>query len=202
MYFYGVHFYRPDAQFAFDALRFLAEPDAYRKAHITVRGPYQRHIDIERFPDVKLGSMQVFSAGSFFGPRQNTVFLYCSIPGYVDLVKKNDFGSSPPHLTIYDGRSREEAMAIQSALRSFPWMLWFEPTDIGLLERKTVNNEMIDILEYEFASRFRRAFRTGLNMKDVPKLRFSQRLDMMRGLMKSVHDRSAYEDFRAGRRVG
>jgi hypothetical protein len=78
MIFYGVQIADRQLSALFELLRFVVEPDAVRRAHITVRGPYQDEIDISRFAAMRLGPIRIGGVGNFFPDGQSTVFFHCS----------------------------------------------------------------------------------------------------------------------------
>lgn len=104
--------YVPDGLIAgcIDALRLLANPTEKHRAHITVRGPYsRRRNDFGANSRLIEGSqINILGAGNFFEFGQNTVFLQCGSPKLQDVWDKPDYGFNP-HITLYDGPSREFA---------------------------------------------------------------------------------------------
>ena len=70
--FYGVYLEDLRLSACLDLIRLLGEPEYYRRCHLTIRGPYERHLpdtDIERFNRTlteAYHSVRIESAGSFF----------------------------------------------------------------------------------------------------------------------------------------
>ena len=98
-------------------MRLLAEPSSKSDAHITVRGPYQREINIEPLGKIVAGTtVSVIGAGSFFEERQSTVFLKCGFPEMRMVWHKPDYAEMSSHITIYDGKDRDFASTLLSHL--------------------------------------------------------------------------------------
>ena len=104
--------YVPDGPIAacIDAIRVLANPAEKHRAHITVRGPYQRggkkFDNINRI--VEGSAINIHGSGNFFNSGQNTVYLRCESPQLEAVWDKPDYGFNP-HITLYDGSSLEFA---------------------------------------------------------------------------------------------
>ena len=107
--FYVVYFRNRRLQYSLDAMRFIANPLEKNYAHITVRGPYKQRYNL-RAMDKAIDGTEVTAhgVGSFFGYSQNTVFIKCHSEMLRDVWRKTDYGFNP-HVTIYDGESREFA---------------------------------------------------------------------------------------------
>ena len=114
--FYVVHFRNRRLQAAFDAMRLIANPHEKSRAHITVRGPYRQRYDV-RGLDRKIRDTEIVTdgAGSFFDGDQNTVFIGCHSRELREVWLKRDFGFHP-HITIYDGSSRDFASLLYGRL--------------------------------------------------------------------------------------
>ena len=107
--FYVIYFRNPNLQATLDAMRFIANPREKFQAHVTVRGPYEQRYSLPRLQELIHG-MEVCAEGvdTFFLANQNTVFVRCYSEDFRKVWKKTDFGFNP-HITIYDGASREFA---------------------------------------------------------------------------------------------
>jgi hypothetical protein len=122
--FYGLYVNDDRLAAAFDLIRFLAEPNFFRRAHVTVRGPYAEKIphEIEKIGRSQTYCIKFNGIGKFFAGKQNTVFLQCSIDGIENIWSKPDYGDGiRPHLTFYDGRDRNVAYGIFNALARTAW---------------------------------------------------------------------------------
>jgi len=123
--FYVLHVKEKSLSDCLDAIRFLCDPAEKQKAHITVRGPYQRKIDIRSVNDKVAGRIvSIDGVDNFFAYNQNTVFFHCSAPVLTTVWKKPDFPFNP-HLTIYDGRSTEFAHRLYDILKAHTYRLRF-----------------------------------------------------------------------------
>ena len=114
--FYVVYFRNQRLQAAFDAMRLIANPHEKSRAHITIRGPYRQRYDV-RGLDRKIRDTEIVTdgAGSFFDGDQNTVFIGCHSRELREVWLKRDFGFHP-HITIYDGSSRDFASLLYGRL--------------------------------------------------------------------------------------
>jgi hypothetical protein len=113
-------------QTSLDLMRVLCNPQVRSRAHVTVRGPYSSRPgstrDWRKERDIKISIVDI---GNFFGPDQNTVFLRCDSEEIHRIWWKRDYKSGIPHITIYDGSSREFAEDIQRVLQEFRWSVDF-----------------------------------------------------------------------------
>lgn len=118
--FYVVYLDDARLQAALDAIRFISNPAEKTRAHITVRGPYTRPIVIEGLGQ-KLCGTEVMADGvdSFLRKDQNTVFIRCRSERLREIWQKKDFGFNP-HITIYDGPSRDFALKLLARLSTLP----------------------------------------------------------------------------------
>ena len=108
-----------DVQRILNALRFISNPKEKGVAHITVRGPYQRHLEKTEIENaattVENTPISVDGIGTFFGPDQNTVFLKCSSSALRKIWQKSDYVYNP-HITLYDAENREVAEDLANQL--------------------------------------------------------------------------------------
>ncbi|RTL53019.1 MAG: hypothetical protein EKK40_06390 [Bradyrhizobiaceae bacterium] len=128
--FYGLYVQNEKLAAAFDLIRFLAEPNFFRRAHITVRGPYTTPLTINSSE-----TFTIYPKGidSFFDvtQRQHTVFLKCEIPGIERVWHKPDFeGKITPHITFYDGKERSLAYSLLRQLQTHNWIFPIQSTEL------------------------------------------------------------------------
>ena len=136
-YFYGV--YPADRVIGrlFDLARLIVQPDYARKAHITLRGPYEeRPPPRSKWLRLKLTGSRITRPSRFFNEFQNTVYLGVSFFEMNDVSWKRDFQSAIPHMSIYDGDDRSFAWQVFSILNEFNWQMPIEFTPVLILERK------------------------------------------------------------------
>ena len=120
--------YVPDGLIAgcLDAIRVLANPAEKNRAHITVRGPYRHsrpRIDtINRL--IESSEINIHGSGNFFASGQNTVFLQCKSPRLKDVWDKPDYDFNP-HITLYDGPSRDFASMLWKIVSSHSYDISF-----------------------------------------------------------------------------
>lgn len=100
-------------------MRFAANTEAKRTAHITIRGPYRRRLPkavVRRFSQTITGAqICINGAGTFFDKQQNTVYLHCDSAA-IKKVWHKPHHSYTPHITIYDGGERKKAQQIYQQL--------------------------------------------------------------------------------------
>lgn len=137
-YFYAIFVQEPHISSMLSMLRYVCDPHQKYAAHVTLRGPYAqplpRNQREELSAKVEGSKVDVWEAGAFIGAGQNTVFLHCDSP-YLRRVWHKPKLRYTPHLTLYDGPSREFAMGLQSLLREYDTRFQFTAT--GLFELKS-----------------------------------------------------------------
>lgn len=114
--FYVVYFNDRRLQAALDAMRFIANPREKTPAHMTVRGPYAQLYHLHRQQRMVSGTeVSATGVNAFFYEEQNTVFIQCESVKLREVWKKRDFDFSP-HITLYNGSSRQFATALLDRL--------------------------------------------------------------------------------------
>lgn len=141
--FYGFYFEDDALQGAFDLIRFFAEPRYFRRAHITVRGPYDDIADSEiaelNRTIRKPYEIKIEGPGSFFESGQNTVLLKCLIPGVEEIWKKPSYGEGiNPHVTLYDNNDRGVAQTLLFILKKYNWAISTQATSLSLIGKKQI----------------------------------------------------------------
>jgi hypothetical protein len=139
-FFYGLYVRDQELAASLDLIRFLAEPNFFRRAHITVRGPYTERIadQIARLSQGKRYRIVFGGIGNFFDGKQNTVYLKCEVPGIEEVWSKPDFGNQvTPHVTFYDGKDRSFAHGILNELKLYNWHFSAESSELMEIEAKT-----------------------------------------------------------------
>ena len=132
-------FYSRDQQdqSVLDAIRFLADPEEKNRAHVTVRGPYTQKRGVLAVSRAVEGSKVVVTGvDAFLEPNQNTVFFAVSAPRLNSLLRKPDFPDPKPHLTIYDGKSRDFALRLRSRLQELDPKFSYHATPLAPLVTK------------------------------------------------------------------
>ena len=177
-FFYGLYVKDERLAAALDLIRFLAEPNFFRRAHITVRGPYSERVpdEIKEISKGKTYRINFGGIGKFFEGTQNTIFLKCEIPGIEDVWNKPDFGDRiTPHLTFYDGPQRSFAFGISNALEKFDWSFEAELTPLTEIETKSDPRVYLD--EFKLHQRLHEEILGHrLDYKGLPMLPWRQRV--------------------------
>lgn len=102
-----------------NAIRYLGNPNEKNDAHITVRGAYKKSLNnIQKYNSIVKGDKVIIrSVGKFFDKDQNTVYLTCESKNLKKVWQKFDYGFNP-HITLYDGKSRDFAIKLVEILNS------------------------------------------------------------------------------------
>ncbi len=132
--FYVVYFDDRRLQSSLDAMRFIANTKEKTPAHITLRGPYPQSYNL-RGLERKIRGAEVLANGveAFFHEGQNTVFLRCHSERFREVWKKKDFPFNP-HITIYDGSSRQFAKLLLKRLEQLHIRFQFVVGKLSALE--------------------------------------------------------------------
>lgn len=116
----------PEWQCRLDVIRLLCDPEVQGAAHLTVRGPYtSRPKENREWRKVRQIRVSVVGVDVFLGPNQSTVFLACESPDLRVLWWKKDYADGRPHITLYDGRSRDFALKVVDTLKRYEWRFDF-----------------------------------------------------------------------------
>lgn len=189
MYFVAVRFSDEKIARLFDLARIVLQPDFARPSHITLRGPYENKANISSTIIGKdVGKITVRRPGTFFSERQNTVYLGVEIIGIADFWRKPDYPDGTPHLTIYDGKSREFAWAIFSALKRYKWGMRLNSTPMRVLESKSPL-ETEYLVEYEsLYETFRLLGRAVPSSETVKSMSYLDRLVLLNRICSLIQD--------------
>lgn len=140
--FYVIHIGQRALAECVDAIRFICNPAEKQRAHLTVRGPYQKRINISRMSRKIVGdTVSIESVGNFFDSGQNTVFFHCSAPELKDVWKKPHYPFNP-HITLYDGTSREFAQRLYAVISRYNYSLKFQANELEPIESKKGQQSM------------------------------------------------------------
>jgi hypothetical protein len=132
-HFYVIFIPRSNLSVCLDTIRFLCEPTAKWRSHITVRGPYWREIDTAPFDELLQGNLITISGvNRFQSEYQQTVYFQCLGTSLARVWDKKDFGYNP-HLTIYDGGSVNIADHIAAVVSRYTYNVSFRADRLCLL---------------------------------------------------------------------
>jgi hypothetical protein len=107
-----------------DGIVFFANPAEKDAAHITIRGPANVRSGITKIPELIKGErIAMLGVGTFFAAGQNTVFFKCGADKIRRYWDKPEYPFNP-HMTIYDGNSRQFAEKLMFVLSRY--RLFFE----------------------------------------------------------------------------
>jgi len=168
-----------------DAIRFLCNPSEKQKAHITVRGPYQKKIDVRSINEKVLGKIvSIDGVGNFFGSNQNTVFFRCSAPILREIWHKQDFPFNP-HLTIYDGSSGDFAHRLYKLISNHTYALRFRAEELEPIVARRGQNSLDLALSFN-SELVRRVVGAKVSVSEVQELSEERRLEMIEKLCKHL----------------
>jgi hypothetical protein len=132
--FYVLHIRERALADCVDAIRFICNPAEKQRAHLTVRGPYQKRIDVTSISRRIVGdTVSIDSVGNFFNSGQNTVFFHCSAPDLKSVWNKPRYPFNP-HITLYDGASIEFAHKLYDLIGGYPYHLRFRAEQLEPIE--------------------------------------------------------------------
>lgn len=145
-----------------ELIRKVCEPKSTSKPHVTVRGPIRiKDHDLPDIEQVKISHIDLLGPGYFFSeenqePIQNTVFIMCDYGKLGKLYYKPEYMGSPPHVTLYDGDSREFAKKLLEKIKSYNWHIRItldkhnkkQALTKIQLKRKTSKQKKLDNIEY------------------------------------------------------
>jgi adenine-specific DNA-methyltransferase len=116
-----------------ELVRRICEPNARSKPHVTMGGPLRRRTDSSAtWENTQIKRITLVEAGRFLShadmsPTQNTVYMRCDLHEQAWVHYTPDYPQSVPHVTLYNGKSRDFADRLWDLLRKYSWHLYFEP---------------------------------------------------------------------------
>jgi hypothetical protein len=132
--FYVLHIREKELADCVDAIRFICNPSEKQRAHLTVRGPYRRRINVTAMSRRIAGdTVSINNVGNFFAFGQNTVFFQCSANELKHVWNKPHFPFNP-HISLYDGPSREFAGKLFDVTRKYIYCLHFRAEELEPIE--------------------------------------------------------------------
>jgi hypothetical protein len=185
-------FYSRDAhdQSFLDAICYLADPSEKNRAHVTVRGPYSQKRGAPAVTKSVDGSeVVVTGVDAFLEPGQNTVFFALSAPELGTIWHKPDFPNSKPHLTIYDGKSREFAVQLRSRLQQVNPRFRFRATPLEVLVTKKGQGSL-DLRAAFDQDLVRSVTGTAVSADVVSQLPAEERIDLIAKLCTRLAERA------------
>lgn len=194
MFFVAVEFSDQKLARAFELLRIVLEPDAARRAHVTLRGPYEHKKNINKSVfNRDVGRMTVRPPKHFFSDItrkrvQNTVYLEIEILHIDEFWHKPDYPDGIPHLTIYDGPDRNFAWTVFNMLKRHQWRFAANSSPLKILERKqsVESAYLTELDEYKFL--IDQAIGRKASMGDFRKMTSLERINAANTLCHIIHD--------------
>jgi 2'-5' RNA ligase len=134
--FYVLHIKEKVLADCIDAIRFICNPAEKQRAHLTVRGPYQKRIDIAAISRKIVGdTVSIDSVGNFFDSGQNTVFFHCSAADLRSVWNKPHYPFNP-HITLYDSGSSEFARRLFAVMSRYTYRMKFRADELEAIEAR------------------------------------------------------------------
>jgi hypothetical protein len=134
--FYVIHIGEKALADSVDAIRFICNPTEKQRAHLTVRGPYQKRINISELSKKIVGdTVSIDRVGNFFDSGQNTVFFHCHATDLERVWNKPHYPFNP-HISLYDGNSREFAERLYELVSRYSYCLKFQADELEAIESK------------------------------------------------------------------
>ena len=172
-----------------DTMKILCRPDTQSPAHITVRGPYGTRPDVDQeWRKVSNIHIRVLDVGTFFEDAQNTVFLRCESPELASVWWKKHYRSMNPHITIYDGDSREFAERVLGVLRRHKWRFSFVADHLH--EYVSNGRQMgLDLTWSDYGDVIRRVHGASMGRNQLQALSDNDRLELLAKVAEAFRSR-------------
>ena len=124
----------------------------------------------------------------FFGDEQNTVFIQCQSDRLREVWKKQDFEFNP-HITLYDGSSRQFAVALLDRLKSVRIEFRFLIDELRPLEsfKGQASSWLRDSFDEEFA---KRVIGQSVKAKDADKMSDEHRISLIEMFARNLYSYS------------
>ncbi len=171
-----------------DGIRLLADPYEKQVAHITIRGPYSQKYNIDDInKSIKDTKVNVKGIGTFFETsRQNTIFFKCDSPYLQTVWKKSDYPFNP-HLTLYDGNSREFAHKLLLILQRHSFNFAFNVDGLEYINSVPKQSNANIALEYDW-KQLSYYLKEEITYADVVSLSVEDRLSRIEKLVHYFND--------------
>ena len=188
--FYVLHIKEKALSDCLEAIRYISNPAEKHRAHITVRGPYRKRINVEGFNKRIVGdTLEIDRVGNFFDSGQNTVYFGCSAPELKRVLKKPHYPFNP-HVTVYDSNSSEFARRLFGVVSRYKYSLKFRADELEVIESRKGQDSFSLALAFNSELVGRVAGRK-ISAEDVRKLSEDRRLELIARLCKHFSDLSA-----------
>lgn len=183
--FYVLHIREKVLADCVDAIRFICNPTEKQRAHLTVRGPYQKRIDVAAISKRIVGdTVSIDRVGDFFDAGQNTVFFHCTAPELKNVWNKPNFPFNP-HITLYDGKSREFARRLYAVISRYDYCLRFRADELEPIE--SIKGQESMSLAFAFNSKFMgKVLGERIGPDAVPILSDERRLELVERLCQHL----------------
>ncbi|MGZ3698579.1 MAG: hypothetical protein ACXVCH_10830 [Bdellovibrionota bacterium] len=183
--FYVLHIKESVLADCVDAIRFIGNPTEKQRAHLTVRGPYQKRIDVTAMSRKIVGdTVSIDRVGNFFDSGQNTVFFHCNASELKNVWNKPHYPFNP-HITLYDGGSREFAHKLYEVINRYTYCLKFQADQLEPISSMKGQESMS--LAFAFNSKFvRQALGEKIGPRTVLEFTEERRLQLINRLCQHL----------------
>jgi hypothetical protein len=183
--FYVVHIKDKVLSDVLEAIRFLCNPTEKQRAHVTVRGPYKRRIDVKGLNRKIAGDTIVIDGvGNFFDVGQRTVFFRCSSPELKNVWNKSDYPFNP-HVTLYDNDSETFARHLFEVVSRYKYYLKFRVEELEAIQPRRGQSSFSLALAFN-SELVRSVVGRGITAEDARSLSENRRLDLVGRLCKHL----------------
>jgi hypothetical protein len=142
----------PEIDQILNFIRYIANTSEKRKAHVTVIGPVSETSNIElKNSIIEDQKILVTEPGCFFNGKQNTVYLKCAAASIRSVWKKN-FPDYTPHISIYDGKSRQFAEQLLNLFKKLDITFTFHATSLFeiLLHKHQLSLDLVLSIDFSY----------------------------------------------------
>ncbi len=179
-----------------ELIRRVCEPASTSKPHVTVRGPLRRTDKTgslwkdEQFNEIELVEPGLFDSSAKSVMPQNTVFIRCDLHNPKLAQYKPDYITSPPHITLYDGHSKEFANRLVVELEKFDWHLKVplasrpKLTKVILRKRRNVSDTIVHEYSISLQNLFTEITKEKLDYSYLRNLNINQRVQLVTTIYK------------------
>ena len=187
-YFFGTYPSEKRISRLFDLARLIVQPDYARRAHITLRGPYDKKPSPRsRWYRQKLSIGTLTRPNTFFNENQSTVYLGVHFIELNEVSWKRDFSDGVPHMTIYDGDDRRFAWQVLDVMRQFPWQIRIELTPVQVLERKRDYDQSFFLELDDIDIAFSYIQQRPLDRRYIREMHLGQRLFLLKKILEELN---------------
>lgn len=136
-----------------NTIKVMCDHSSKNDVHITIRGPYKQRYNISNIEKIANNSkMKFIGVDKFFTDTQNTIYIKLYIENIEKMWYKpsydiNIYGINP-HMTLYDGDSRNFATSIYKIIENFDIKIDIDKIKIETIISGEKKGLLIDRINY------------------------------------------------------